>query len=149
MKKTAVILIATIMIVCFGIVGVFAADRDRVREHKQDCTAVCETNNCNEVCETVRATQNCNINCDRNNYVDEDNNGVCDNYSESCKEAEYCYENYADSDNDGICDNYSENCNNNDYCGENYEDANNDNVCDNYQAPKHNQNGKHCKNRCN
>lgn len=48
-------------------------------------------------------------------YVDEDGDGVCDNYNGACG--------YVDEDGDGVCDNY------NGACG--YVDEDGDGVCDN------------------
>ncbi len=57
------------------------------------------------------------------NYVDNDNDGVCDNYNTSCQ--------FVDLDGDGICDN----CNSIG-CGNctGYVDADGDGICDNYTA---------------
>lgn len=51
--------------------------------------------------------------CDK--YVDEDEDGVCDNHGEHCK--------FADADEDGVCDNHGKSCN--------FTDADEDGVCDN------------------
>lgn len=43
------------------------------------------------------------------NFVDEDNNGVCDVYEANqgnCSQ-NGCGRNYVDADNDGVCDNYT------------------------------------------
>lgn len=138
MKKTAIILLAAIMIICVGIVGVFAADRDRKKDHVGECTQTCETQNC---------TVDCNNSCESKNYVDENSDGVCDNYSGTCNSSDVNGKNYVDEDSDGVCDNYAENCNNAN--NNNYVDTDSDGICDNYSSGKHNQNGKHCKNRCN
>ncbi|MBQ7133328.1 MAG: hypothetical protein IJO20_02430 [Ruminococcus sp.] len=114
MKKTMIIVLSVVMIMCIAAVGAFAADRDRNRACKEESAVVCET-------------QSCTVNCDE----------ICDN------------KNYVDADNDGVCDNYSENCNNTGADGKNYADADSDGVCDNYSTPNYNQKGKHCKNRCN
>lgn len=39
------------------------------------------------------------------NYVDSDNDGVCDNYSTNHKDGHGV--NFVDSDNDGVCDNHA------------------------------------------
>ena len=60
--------------------------------------------------------------CGRN-FVDNDNDGVCDYYNTSCQ--------FVDNDGDGICDNCgSDNCGN----GAGYVDADGDGICDNYTA---------------
>lgn len=60
--------------------------------------------------------------CGRN-YVDNDNDGVCDYYNTSCQ--------FIDNDGDGVCDNYGSNgCGN----GVGYVDADGDGICDNYTA---------------
>ena len=164
MKKTAIIVLSVIMVICLAIVGAFAADRDRKREHVEEFTKTCETQNCtvdrNKNCESKNYAdensdgicdnyaENCkNVNENGNNYVDEDNDGVCDNYSGTCNSSDVNGKNYVDEDNNGVCDNYAENCNNTN--DNNYVDTDGDGVCDNYSSGKHNQNGKHCKNRCN
>ena len=68
MKKTAIIVLSVIMVICLAIVGAFAADRDRKREHVEECTKTCETQNC---------TVDCNNSCDSKNYADENSDGVC------------------------------------------------------------------------
>lgn len=51
------------------------------------------------------------------NYIDADNDGICDNYTDSGSRNGTCIENgtcirngicYNDSDNDGMCDNYTD-----------------------------------------
>lgn len=42
---------------------------------------------------------NNDANCYSSNYVDIDNDGICDNYGTN--------KNYIDTNNDGICDNYT------------------------------------------
>lgn len=55
------------------------------------------------------------------NFVDSDNDGVCDYYNTSCQ--------FVDNDGDGICDNYGSNgCGN----GAGYVDADGDGICDNF-----------------
>lgn len=57
------------------------------------------------------------------NFVDSDNNGVCDRYNSSCK--------FVDEDGDGICDNCAI-----DSCGKGagYVDEDGDGICDNFAA---------------
>lgn len=71
------------------------------------------------------------------NYVDANQDGICDNKDDSNQ----C-QNYVDIDQDGVCDNQTNeqcmsHCQNNDHgnqqCQQNYVDANDDGVCDNYQ----------------
>ena len=99
-----------------------------------------------------RTNANCPNMNQNDNYVDSDNNGVCDNREESGKNCGngICNQengNYVDADNNGVCDNREEsgkNCGNS-ICNqknENYVDADNDGVCDN-----RNGNGKHNGNR--
>ena len=57
-----------------------------------------------------RTNANCPNMNQNDNYVDSDNNGVCDNREESGKNCgnSICNqknENYVDADNDGVCDN--------------------------------------------
>lgn len=71
---------------------------------------------------------NNDANCYSSNYVDINNDGICDNYGTN--------ENYIDANNDGICDNYGTN--------KNYIDTNNDGICDNYSnATSSNHYGMH------
>lgn len=54
------------------------------------------------------------------NFVDNDNDGVCDYHNASCQ--------FIDNNGDGLCDNYgSNNCGN----GAGYVDADGDGICDN------------------
>lgn len=55
--------------------------------------------------------------CGRN-FIDADNNGVCDYYNTSCQ--------FVDADGDGICDNRGSG-----ECSIGYVDADGDGVCDN------------------
>lgn len=123
MKKTAIIVLAIIMVVCIGVIGVFAADNERKRECKYDCTTPCETQNCS----VISKTQDCTAVCETQN---------CENKSENCS-------NYEDADNDGLCDNYSENCDSNKENCVNYNDVHN-----NHLYGKHNGNGKHGNSGC-
>ena len=41
----------------------------------------------------------------RRNFVDTDNNGICDNRNANCNS------NFVDTDNNGVCDNRNANCN--------------------------------------
>lgn len=41
------------------------------------------------------------------NYVDEDNDGICDNYTDGQSRGYGCGRNFVDADNDGVCDNYT------------------------------------------
>ena len=157
MKKTAIIVLSVAMVICIGIMGAFAAEKDRKREQKEACTAVietqncklnCETQSCTTVCETQNCNENCGTNCSDENYVDADSDGVCDNKASNCNNNSENCANYEDTDSDGVCDNYYDNCDNVCDSGQNYVDADSDGVCDNYQTSNHHQNGKHCKNRC-
>lgn len=149
MKKTAIIVLAIIMVVCIGVIGVFAADNERKRECKYDCTTPCETQNCSVIsktqdCTAVCETQNCenkSENCA--NYEDADNDGVCDNSFENCEINNDNCVNYEDVNNDGVCDNYSENCDSNKENCVNYNDVHN-----NHSYGKHNGNGKHGNSGC-
>lgn len=66
--------------------------------------------------------------CGRN-FVDADNNGVCDHYSTSCQ--------FADADGDGICDNCGL-----ERCGMGYVDADGDGICDHYAEGRGRGNGQ-------
>ena len=112
MKKTVIIVLAVIMVVCIGVIGVFAADNERKRECKYDCTTPCETQNCS----VISKTQDCTAVCETQN---------CENKSGNCAI-------YEAADNDGVCDNYSENCKSNNKNCVNFEDAVNGSECDNY-----------------
>ena len=69
-------------------------------------------------------------------FVDEDGDGVCDNYTEGGKGLGYgrgSGENFVDEDGDGICDNYTEGGRGlGTRARENFVDADGDGVCDNY-----------------
>ena len=81
----------------------------------------------------------------RGEYVDLDNDGVCDNYgSDNCANGQGSCPGYADADGNGVCDNYANGCGNgrgSGYgCGNGngggagYVDADGDGICDNYGA---------------
>ncbi len=65
-----------------------------------------------------------------NQYIDNDGDGICDNWNN------YQGTNYVDDDNDGICDNAG-NCDHHNCHHANYVDANNDGICDNYGSNQH------------
>ena len=81
----------------------------------------------------------------RGEYVDRNNDGVCDNYGvgKGANGQGSCA-GYADADGDGVCDNYANGCGNgrgSGYgCGNGngggagYVDADGDGICDNYGA---------------
>ncbi len=83
MKKVMVI-VSVLLIMCVGVVGVFALSPSKNSEKNPQCPQA-----------TVCVNE-------RENYIDIDNDGVCDNYSGSCKN------NYTDTDDDGVCDDYSD-----------------------------------------
>lgn len=56
-------------------------------------------------------------------FIDEDGDGICDNYTASCA----CGLGYVDENGDGICDNIATGA-----CGLGYVDENGDGICDNY-----------------
>ena len=62
-------------------------------------------------------------------YVDEDNDGICDNKGEN-RIGNGVGAGFVDEDNDGICDNKGENCTGNGV-GAGYVDEDNDGICDN------------------
>ena len=76
----------------------------------------------------------------RGEYVDRNNDGVCDN----CANGQGSCPGYADADGNGVCDNYANGCGNgrgSGYgCGNGngggagYVDADGDGICDNYGA---------------
>lgn len=87
--------------------------------------------------------------CGRN-FVDADNNGVCDHYSTSCQFAdadgdgicdncglERCGMGYVDADGDGICDSCGL-----EGCGMGYTDADGDGICDHYAEGRGRGNGQ-------
>ena len=50
-------------------------------------------------------------------YVDNNNDGICDNYNTSQGGGRHHRYNYIDSDDDGVCDNYGSHCGGNGrYC---------------------------------
>lgn len=65
----------------------------------------------------------------RGEYVDRDNDGVCDNYADG----QAGCTGYVDADNDGVCDN----CAANQGACPGYADTDNDGVCDNYGTGAH------------
>lgn len=75
-----------------------------------------DVNNDN-LCDNYNSAVCATYNPDGKNYVDTNGDGVCDNHIT-------CVKNYVDVDGDGICDNYIA-------CGKNYVDLNGDGVCDN------------------
>lgn len=96
----------------------------------------------------------------RRNYVDEDGDGVCDNYGSNQNgcgnrsgrgNRSGCGKGYVDEDGDGVCDNYSSDQNgcanrygqgNHSGCGKEYVDEDGDGVCDNIKySIKYNLNG--------
>jgi hypothetical protein len=86
------------------------------------------------VCDN-RGTGNCGNGNGQNgqNYVDADGDGVCDNRGTgNCGNGNgQNGQNYVDADGDGVCDNYGTG-NGNGGNGQNYVDADSDGVCDNY-----------------
>lgn len=108
-------------------------------------------------------TRNCvagdTTDCGRYCYLDEDEDGICDNCGESHRNCLDGSENcFVDEDNDGICDN----CSTHHSCGaagygqgSQYIDSNNDGICDNYAAGQsagrggrgghHGSRGRHCR----
>lgn len=77
----------------------------------------------------------------RQNYVDADNDGVCDYYDNNCSYA----------DNNGIC-NGNSNCITAPNCGRYYTDTDGDGICDNYTSQQgagnkhgHGFRGGHCR----
>lgn len=64
----------------------------------------------NGICRAGNAcayAQNCSSGASQINYVDEDNDGVCDNRQDNAQSAVAVTKgnNYVDEDNDGVCDN--------------------------------------------
>lgn len=72
------------------------------------------------ICSTTAFAAGCGR---RRNYVDNDNDGICDYYNASCQ--------FIDNDGDGICDNCAT-----DACGKGtwYVDTDGDGICDNYST---------------
>lgn len=66
-----------------------------------------------------------------NNYVDINDDGICDNKNLDTNTQKR--NNYVDNNNDGVCDNKSINTQGNN----NYVDSNNDNMCDNINNKHH------------
>ena len=50
------------------------------------------------------------VNTNNSNFVDKNNNGICDNYESKVKTGKCS--NFVDKDGDGICDNKGKNCKN-------------------------------------
>lgn len=79
----------------------------------------------------------CGDDCKYGNFIDADNDGICDNREErqDCWQNGSCQAgNFSDIDNDGICDNTEgkRECEQNGSCqAGNFTDADNDGICDN------------------
>lgn len=92
------------------------------------------------------------INTVRGEYVDRNNDGVCDNYvtgradcsgyvdqdgdgiCDACENGQSACPGFVDADADGVCDSYSSNAHYGCGSGCAYVDVDNDGVCDNYGA---------------
>lgn len=74
-----------------------------------------------------------NVNAPKVNYVDENNDGVCDNAAcGECKNTQAQQRNFVDENNDGVCDNAGcGECKNTQTQQRNFVDEDNDGVCDN------------------
>lgn len=163
MKKTITLILAVVFVLLISVVSVFA-----VASKKEDVKlmTVNETLPVAETCaQTECWTQFVTLETvtTQKNFVDSNNNSICDN-----RENNEC-ENYGDCYNSGECDNNygyqhrNGNCYRNSYCGDSYnnencynddcyeydysngncnnggyyEDVDNDNVCDNYGDSKY------------
>lgn len=78
----------------------------------------------------------CADDCKYGNFIDADNDGICDNREErrDCWQNGSCQAgNFSDIDNDGICDNKEgkRECEQNGSCQANLTDADNNGICDN------------------
>ena len=62
----------------------------------------------------------------KENFIDEDGDGICDNKKEQCSRGE----NFIDEDGDGVCDNKKGQCSRE----KNFIDEDGDGVCDNKNA---------------
>ena len=120
MKKTliGVLAIATILVICSGIV--YAADAKGGWNFADD--------NNDTVCDNYEENQ-CKVNTQKNCTSDDNNDAVCDSYEENqCKETQ-CKENRQENCvkkvNDNVCDNYEE-----EHCGKNRHENEYENECE-------------------
>lgn len=99
MKKTLVGILMAAMVLSVGATSAFAAGRGCGRGHGHGRNHVNVT--------ASGAGGNYTGAC---NFVDADNDGICDNcntYHGNCPSGSGCGQNYVDADGDGVCDNYA------------------------------------------
>lgn len=93
------------------------------------------------------------------NFVDLDNDGICDNCGIPCQCGTICAGNggnYVDADGDGICDHHADGlgwgCGRGNAsrggCGRNYTDTDGDGICDNYFTTQGRRGGHGGRGRC-
>lgn len=104
MKKLLVSVCAVVLLIAMGTMSVLAAGAGQKSYCRRD-----------KACAVEKAVEH------RGNYVDADDDGICDNRIAGSNGV--CNR-YMDADNDGICDNHGVNCNG-------YVDSDNDGICDN------------------
>ncbi len=68
------------------------------------------------------------------NFVDKNNDGICDNWQSSKTNRTVNGKNFVDNNKDGICDNRPVSNNAKTAKGRNFVDKNNDGICDNRQG---------------
>jgi hypothetical protein len=68
------------------------------------------------------------------NYVDKNNDGICDNRTTAKSTKNFSGRNFIDKNNDGICDNRQGSNKTQTAKGRNFVDKNNDGICDNRQG---------------
>lgn len=71
--------------------------------------------------DTVGVCGYCSVDCP---FVDEDGDGICDNYA-----AGICGQGFVDEDGDGVCDNFEAGI-----CGQGFVDEDGNGICDNFEA---------------
>ena len=121
MKKVLALILAAVLLLAIGTVGVFAA-RGNFTDENND--GICDNR-------PVQVSENKGT-----GYVDDNADGVCDNFTED-KPLKNCKgTGYVDENEDGVCDNFTEdkplkNCK-----GTGYVDEDEDGVCDNFTEDK-------------
>lgn len=97
-KRFLISLMAAVLLLPAGIIATAAPAADSGSAANGICRAACAY------------AQNCSSGANQNNYVDEDNDGVCDNRQDNAQAtvAVTKESNYVDEDNDGVCDNRQE-----------------------------------------
>lgn len=117
MKKIIFIASAFIFICMMTTTGIFADSQNSVTDQisqEKISTAENAFTDIDENSVTADNSQNTNNACYQQNYVDSNNDGICDHYDEkqcqnntgNCQQTN-C-NNYCDQDHDGVCDRYQD-----------------------------------------